>query len=70
MLPATAQHEELTLPFTVVARRDAVLTLNFHPEPWVRHALIRNLFTGAYHQDVEQIATLKVLTSLAHALFA
>ena len=70
VLPATAHHAELALPFTVVDRRAAVLTLNFHPDPWIRHALIRKLFTGAYHQDVEQIATMKVLTSLAHALFA
>ena len=60
---------ELALPFTVVARRDQTLTLQFHPDPWIRHALIRRLFTGTYHQDVEQIATSQVFASLAHALF-
>ena len=70
VLPANAHHGELVLPFTVVARRDEVLTIHFHPEPWIRHALIRKLFTGAYHQDVEQIAAARVLSSLAHALFA
>ena len=70
VLPANAHHAELALPFTVVERRDEVLTINFHPDPWIRHALIRKLFTGAYHQDVEQIAAAKVLSSLAHALFA
>ena len=60
---------ELALPFTVVDRRDATLTLQFHPDPWIRHALIRRLFTGAYHHDVEQIATHKVFATLAQALF-
>ena len=64
------QHgEELTLPFTVVNRREATLSLQFHPDPWIRHALIRKLFTGAYHHDVEQVATHKVFFSLAQALF-
>ena len=54
---------------TVVNRRGATLTLQFHDDPWIRHALIRKLFTGAYHQDVEQINTGKVLTTLARALF-
>ena len=61
--------KEHALPFTVVARRDRTLTLQFHPDPWIRHILIRRLFTGAYHQDVEQIATHKVFATLAHALF-
>ena len=69
VIPACVHHPELILPFTVVFRRDARLTVQFHPEPWIRHALIRKLFTGAYHQDVEQIAAAKVITSLAHALF-
>ena len=69
ILPANRHHEELALPFTVVARREGTLTLQFHPDPWIRHALIRKLFTGAYHHDVEQIPTVKVFTSLAQALF-
>ena len=69
ILPAAPNHPELALPFTVVDRRDGLLTLEFHPDSWIRHALIRKLFTGAYHQDVEQIATARVLSTLAHALF-
>ena len=65
-----AQGEELVLPFTVVFRRDQKLTLQFAADDWIRHALIRKLFTGAYHHDVEQIATHRVFLSLAQALFS
>ncbi len=70
ILPASRHHPELALPFTVVARKDARLTLSFHPDAWIRHALIRKLFTGAYHQDVEHIATARVFVTLAQALFS
>ncbi len=38
--------ESLSLPFTVVERRGESLAIHFHSEPWIRHALIRKLFTG------------------------
>ncbi len=69
LLPATLDSPELLLPFTVVMRRDATLAIQFHPDPWIRHALIRKLFTGAYHRDVESIAPARVFTALAQAMF-
>jgi cellulose synthase (UDP-forming) len=64
-----ADGAELALPFTVVNRRDNMLTLHFRDDPWIRHALIRKLFTGAYHQDVETISATAVFSTLAHAMF-
>ena len=60
----------LSLPFTVVKRSGDLLTVNFHTETWIRHALIRKLFTGAYHKEVESISALTVFRSLARTLFS
>jgi hypothetical protein len=65
---SVADRVSLALPFTVVSRSGNLLTIQFAPEPWIRHALIRKLFTGGYHQDVEEISALAVLSTLAHNL--
>ncbi len=61
---------EIATPFTVVNRRGNLLTLQFQVETWIRHALIRKLFTGAYHQDVETISGPAVMGTLAKALLS
>jgi cellulose synthase (UDP-forming) len=68
ILYSQADGGELVLPFTVVNRRDNTLTLQFHDDPWIRHVLIRKLFTGAYHHDVERISVWAVFSTLAHTL--
>ena len=68
VMHSAADRVSLALPFTVVTRKDNLLTIQFASEPWVRHALIRKLFTGSYHQDVEEISALAVLSTLAHNL--
>ncbi len=60
----------LSLPFTVVERSGDLLTLSFHTETWIRHALIRKLFTGAYHKEIESISALAVFRSLGRTLFS
>jgi cellulose synthase (UDP-forming) len=63
-----ADQTMLSLPFTVVNRNGDFLTLQFSSDPSIRHALIRKLFTGDYHQDVEQIKAFSVLSTLSHNL--
>ncbi len=67
---SSADQVSLALPFTVVKRRGNLLTIQFAAEPWIRHALIRKLFTGSYHQDVEEIRAFSVLSALAHNLIS
>ncbi|MBW4038811.1 MAG: glycosyltransferase [Acidobacteria bacterium] len=57
-----------SLPFTVVSRRANVLTLQFDSDASARHALIRKLFTGMYHQDIEEVSAFTVLSTLARNL--
>jgi cellulose synthase (UDP-forming) len=57
-----------TFSFTVINRRANVLTLQFNPDDSSRHALIRKLFTGMYHQDIEEVSALAVLCTLARNL--
>jgi cellulose synthase (UDP-forming) len=68
ILHSADQQTPLSLPFTVANRQDDLLTLQFSADPWIRHALIRKLFTGGYHQDVEQISAFSVLSTLGHNL--
>ena len=60
----------LHLPCDVMQSRGALLTVRFHPDTWIRHALIRKLFTGGYHQEVAAISTGKVFRSVARAAFS
>jgi len=61
--------ESLSLPFTVVERRGESLAIHFHSEPWIRHALIRKLFTGDYHHEVLAVRPFKVVQSVLRAAF-
>ena len=56
------------LPFKVVKRRDKLLTVEFRSDLWIRHALIRKLFTGDYHREVENISARAVFGNLIRAL--
>lgn len=68
LLYSAADRTTLALPFAVANRRDNLLSIQFAPDPWIRHALIRKLFTGGYHQDVEEIGAFSVLSTLARNL--
>ncbi len=67
---SAADRVNLELPFTVVNRRGNLLAIQFAPDPWIRHALIRKLFTGSYHQDVEEIRASSVLSTLGRNLIS
>lgn len=54
----------------VVATHATLLRLEFLPCRETRHALIRKLFTGDYHKDVEQVKIFRVAIALGKALFA
>ena len=69
ILASGEEEASLSLPFTVVKRSGDLLTLNFDTETWIRHALIRRLFTGAYHKEIETIRALPVFRSLLSVLF-
>jgi len=68
VLYSKADAKDLVLPFRVVDRRGEILSIQFHEETWIRHALIRKLFTGDYHQDVERIDAGAVVMTLARDL--
>ncbi len=70
LLAGGDKEPSLSLPFTVVRRSEDLLTINFHTETWIRHALIRKLFTGAYHKEIEAINTLTVFRTLCRTLFS
>lgn len=70
VIHSKADGTDLRLPFTVVDRRDNLLTLRFHDEAWIRHALIRKLFTGDYHHDVEEINVAAVFAILGRNLIS
>lgn len=61
-------HAFHALPFTVVNRRANLLTVRFDDDVSIRHILIRKLFTGTYHQDVEKVHAITVLSTLARNL--
>ena len=61
---------DLELPFRVLQRRGDKLTLQFEETAEVRHALIRKLFTGQYHREVESIHAVQVFGSVGRLLFA
>ncbi len=70
VLRAGAGEPDLALPFTVVHRRGDMLTLQFHSEAWIRRALIRKLFTGEYHKEVEAIRPMRIARTLSQAVFS
>jgi len=65
---SAAERATLELPCSVVSQRGDVLTVKFNPDAWIRHALIRKLFTGAYHREVEHISAPAVFANLVGAL--
>ena len=69
VIHSKADGTDLALPFTVIDRRDGLMTVRFHDEAWIRHALIRKLFTGDYHHDVEEINATAVFAILGRNLF-
>jgi cellulose synthase (UDP-forming) len=56
------------LPCQVVSHRGDALTVHFDSDLWIRHTLIRKLFTGAYHHEVERISAPAVFGNLVSAL--
>ncbi len=60
---------DVTLPCTPVQHQGQRLTVRFHQADWIRHTLIRKLFTGDYHQEIETISLPKVFGRLAYAVF-
>lgn len=68
LVHSTADHISFALPFHVRNRHGNHLTLQFHADAATYHALIRKLFTGTYHQEVEQVGTFTVLSTLAKNL--
>ena len=59
----------LSLPVQVLSRNDQLIRLRFDQDSWIRHALIRKLFTGEYHRDLERIRSRDVMTTLVRTLF-
>jgi cellulose synthase (UDP-forming) len=57
-------HGRLAVPFDVVRRKGRQMGLEFLPDPRTRRALIVKLFTGDYHQDVEEISAPDVFKRL------
>jgi cellulose synthase (UDP-forming) len=60
----------LIAPFEMVRRAGRKLALKFHAAPWIRHALVLKLFTGAYHRDVESIRPAQVFYTLMKAVLS
>lgn len=58
----------LDLPCSAVSHRRDLLTVRFDSDRWIRHVLIRKLFTGSYHHEVERISVPAVFGNLIHAL--
>jgi cellulose synthase (UDP-forming) len=63
-----AESKAVELPFTIMSRRNKLLTIEFHDDLWIRHSLIRKLFTGNYHREIENISARAVLLNLIHVL--
>jgi hypothetical protein len=62
------EQDGLEIPFTVARRRDKKIGLLFETDPALHRALIRKIFTGDYHQDIENISAFDVFRRLAIAL--
>ncbi len=58
----------VVIPFTVARRADQKLAVSFRPDTPLRHALIRELFSGRYHNDIEDIQGPRVLGAMLRAL--
>lgn len=58
----------LVVPFHVARRTAQKIGLDFQPDLYLRRALIVKIFTGTYHQDVEQISAPDVFRRLARAI--
>jgi hypothetical protein len=62
------EQDGLEIPFTVAGRRGKNIGLLFETDPALHRALIRTIFTGDYHQDIENISAFDVFRRLALAL--
>lgn len=69
-LTSAADACALSVPITIFGRSSEQVRVQFANETWIRHALIRKLFTGEYHRDVDQISTRQVFASLTRVLFS
>jgi len=58
----------VAIPFTVARRADQKLGVSFNPDIALRHALIRELFSGRYHNEIEDIHGPRVLGAMLRAL--
>ena len=68
LLYSKADQTTLHLPIQVVTRSGRMVRVQFLPDAWIRHALIRKLFTGEYHKDVENISIRGVLLAMMRVL--
>ncbi len=60
----------LLLPVTILDTSGQQLRAQFESASWIRHALIRKLFTGEYHRDVDRVSGREVMASLTRVLFS
>jgi cellulose synthase (UDP-forming) len=59
----------LQIPFSVVNQRSGLLSLKFRTTDRLRRSLITRLFTGDYHNDVEQVRVKRVFAAVTKAIF-
>ena len=69
-LYSAAEDCMVSLPVRLVSKNAEIVRVEFHNHSWIRHSLIRKLFTGEYHRDVEQVRARRVVFSLTRALFS
>jgi cellulose synthase (UDP-forming) len=62
------EHDGLEVPFTVAGRRGQKIGLMFETDTTLHRALIRKIFTGDYHQEIDKISALDVFRRLAVSL--
>jgi cellulose synthase (UDP-forming) len=59
----------LVLPFSVMNQRTGSLSVRFRLTDKLRRALIIHLFTGDYHNDIEQVRVRRVFAAVTKAIF-
>ncbi len=67
---SAADDRVLCLPTAILGRNSEQVRIQFADAPWVRHALIRKLFTGEYHREVDRVSGRHVMASLTRVLFS
>lgn len=59
----------LLLPFSVMKQRSESLSVSFRLSDKLRRSLIVHIFTGDYHNEVEQVLVRRVFAAVAKAIF-